>query len=196
MTLNFAIAILAAYLVGSVSSAIIICKFFRMPDPRTSGSSNPGATNVLRLGGRLPASLTLMSDILKGFVPVCVASQWLGSWGLGFIALAAFVGHLYPVFFKFKGGKGVATFIGAIFALNWLLGVSFCTVWLLVAISTRYSSLAALVASVCLPFVAYSFQPRLDVVAVSLMVAFILLRHKVNIQRLLSGTESKIGQSA
>lgn len=196
MTPYYAIAILAAYLIGSVSSAVLICKLFRLPDPRTKGSGNPGATNVLRLGGRLPALLTLVGDTLKGFVPVFFALEWLGSWGLGFVALAAFIGHLYPVFFKFKGGKGVATFIGSIFALSWLLGVSYCVVWFLIAASTRYSSLAALIASVCLPFVAYSFLPNLDVLAVSLMALFILYKHKANIQRLLNGTESKIGQSA
>ncbi|HKY69998.1 MAG TPA: glycerol-3-phosphate 1-O-acyltransferase PlsY, partial [Gammaproteobacteria bacterium] len=140
---------LLAYLVGSISSAVLVSRLFGLPDPRQAGSHNPGTTNVLRLGGKWPAALTLLGDVLKGFVPVFIAKIFLiNPWGIGLIGLSAFLGHLYPLYFNFVGGKGVATFWGVLMAWYPLLALAFGFTWLLVAFLLRISSLASLVASI------------------------------------------------
>ena len=195
---------LAAYLVGSLSFAVIVSRFMGLDDPRTYGSQNPGATNVLRSGNKKAAVLTLLFDALKGYFPVLL-TKWYGpAWGLddqaiALVAFAAFVGHLWPVFFRFEGGKGVATAAGVLFGVEPLLGLATLLTWLLVAFVFRYSSLAALSASVLSPAM-YAFGNQVlwqtsgaELLAVTVMSALLLFRHKDNIQRLLAGQESKIG---
>lgn len=187
--------IIFAYLCGSVSSAIIICKLMGLPDPRSTGSKNPGTTNVLRIGGKIPAALTLLFDAFKGFAPVMLAHlfgiehQWL-AW----VAVAAIIGHLFPVFFKFQGGKGVATMLGVLLGLSWLLALAAIVTWLLIAALFRYSSLAALVATILTPAYAYWFTDKTYLLPLSIIAIIIILRHYQNIQRLCAGTESRIGQ--
>jgi len=187
------------YLFGSISSAVLVSKLFRLGDPREVGSGNPGATNVLRSGNKFAAALTLLGDVLKGVLPVVLAQQTGVSNGvLAMVAIAAFMGHLYPVFFNFKGGKGVATAAGVFVALNWKLLVVFAVVWVLVAAIWRYSSLASLVASALTGIASFAifnqeFQHQL-IGAMLWIVAFTFQRHRENIERLKSGTETKIGQ--
>jgi len=182
-----------AYLMGSLSSAILICKAFKLPDPRTEGSMNPGATNVLRIGGRLPAALTLISDILKGYIPVMVAHLFgVEGFVLGLIALMTFLGHLYPIFFKFQGGKGVATATGAILALAPMVGVAAIIIWLLVAIIFRYSSLAALIAVITTPVLMLFFGDSIYLLPTLVITVGLVWKHWGNIQRLRFGEESKI----
>ena len=193
-----------AYLVGSLSFAVIISRLMGLSDPRTYGSQNPGATNVLRSGNKKAAALTLLLDALKGYFPVLL-TKWYGpAWGLddqatALVALAAFVGHVWPVFFRFQGGKGVATAAGVLFGIEPLLGLATLLSWLLVALVFRYSSLAALSASVLSPVVYALGDNTLwstsvaQLLAIALMSAILLLRHKDNIVRLLAGQESKIG---
>lgn len=180
-----------AYLIGSISSAIIICRMMGFPDPREQGSGNPGATNVMRLGGKKAAAITLLGDLLKGFIPVYIANLLGVSVELlAVIGLAAFMGHLYPVFFKFKGGKGVATSIGVLLGFSWLLGFAFIGTWLLIYKIGRISSLSALCASLMSPVYAWFIIGDVDLVgAATIMMVFLLWRHKSNIQRLLSGEE-------
>jgi acyl phosphate:glycerol-3-phosphate acyltransferase len=188
----FIICAIIAYLLGSICSAILVCKFMNLPDPRTEGSGNPGATNVLRLAGKQAAIVVLIADALKGFIPVILARMvGLSGFALALIALIALLGHLYPVFFKFKGGKGVATTIGAIFGLSFLVGIFALITWGLVLYFTRYSSLAALVMAVLLPiYVLFSnvgyFLPVL------VMTILLIWRHWGNVERLRSGTETKV----
>ena len=187
---------IVAYLLGSISSAILICKALGEPDPRNSGSGNPGATNVLRQSGKKAAFLTLLGDAAKGFIPVSIGMiMQLSPLLIAMLATGAFVGHLYPIFFQFKGGKGVATLIGILFGLSWLQGLGFAATWLAVAGITRYSSLAALVAAATSPLVAI-FLGLHNIVVFSLvgMVALLLWRHEGNIKKLMRGEESKIGQ--
>lgn len=195
MTIFF---ILLAYLCGSLSSAIIVCKLLRLPDPRTQGSGNPGTTNVLRIGGKIPAIITLLGDVLKGAIPVLLA-EWYGvmPWGLSLVMLAAFLGHLYPIFFRFQGGKGVATAFGCLIALSWPIGVSLAITWVFVAALFSYSSLAALVATALAPVYTWYFTGgRTEYICtVIIMSAILIYRHRSNIQKLLAGKESKIGQS-
>ena len=188
-----------AYLLGSVSSAVIVSKLFGLPDPRTAGSGNPGATNVLRTGGKAPSAITLIGDFAKGFAPVLLVQLLCISNGLvALVAIAAFSGHLYPIFFGFKGGKGVATALGVFAALNWILIATFAAIWLLVAALFRYSSLASLIATaVCgvASFAIFNQQHELQLIgAVFWIVAFTFQRHRENIERLKNGKESKIGQ--
>ena len=189
-----------AYLIGSLSPAVVICRLAGVADPRVSGSKNPGTTNVLRLGGKTLAATTLVCDMLKGFLPVAVA-VYLGvnSIILGSVAVAVFLGHLYPVFYGFKGGKGVATAIGTLLALSWPAGLLFMAIWLVMAFVFKISSLAALTAAVLAPFyVAYFIGDERGVVLagfVGVMSMFIVWRHRSNIQRVLKGTEPKIGAS-
>ncbi|HAU69200.1 MAG TPA: acyl-phosphate glycerol 3-phosphate acyltransferase [Gammaproteobacteria bacterium] len=197
-TLTPYLLVLFAYALGSVSSAVITAKLMRLPDPRTSGSGNPGATNVLRTGGKLAAIITLTGDVLKGLIPVLVALHFHVSYGwVAVVSIAAFMGHLYPVFFGFKGGKGVATAIGVFAGLSLpLLGV-FIGVWLLTAIITRYSSLAALIATAVTGLASFAIfkdpaQHQL-IGGVLWIVAFLFQRHRENLERLKAGTESKIG---
>ncbi|MBU3604156.1 glycerol-3-phosphate 1-O-acyltransferase PlsY [Polynucleobacter sp. AP-Kaivos-20-H2] len=192
-----------AYLIGSVSFAVVVSKFMRLPDPHSYGSGNPGATNVLRTGNKLAAVLTLLGDALKGYFAVMLArvllgdeslSSTLGSWVLCGVVIAVFLGHLFPVFHGFKGGKGVATACGILFGINWVLGLATLSTWLIVAFFLRYSSLAALSAAIFGPiyFVfLFGFQPM----GFALLVVSLLLiwRHRSNIQNLLNGTESRLG---
>lgn len=198
------IAAIAAYLIGSLSFAVIVSSVMGLNDPRTYGSGNPGATNVLRSGSKAAAALTLLLDAVKGLIPVllvkyCGADYGLHDGTLALVAIAAFVGHLFPVFFKFKGGKGVATALGVLLGISGWLGLFVLLTWLAVAFTTRYSSLSALVAAVLAPVYYVLFGGSLWVydksvlVAVIAMSALLLWRHAENISRLLKGQESKIG---
>ena len=197
-----AAATLAAYLIGSLSFAVIVSRLMGLNDPRTYGSGNPGATNVLRSGNRKAAVLTLLLDALKGYLPVMLVAQFGPRYGLregtlAMVALAAFIGHLWPVFFHFKGGKGVATAAGVLFGLNPWLGAATLATWVIIAFFFRYSSLAAIVAAVFAPFYQLLIWGGGEVAgAVVLMGALLVFRHKANIRKLLAGTESKLGQKA
>lgn len=185
-----------AYLLGSLNSAIILCRIMRFPDPRTQGSGNPGATNVLRYGGKKAAIIVLLGDMLKGLLPVAVA-QWLAlpDVALATVGFAAFLGHLYPVFFRFEGGKGVATALGVMLGLSWLMGAAVLGTWLAVAFALRYSSLAALTATLLAPLYAWWLIGSTSIVAmVTVMGVMLFWRHRSNIRKLLQGTEGKIGR--
>lgn len=186
-------AIFIAYLFGSISSAVVVCKIMRLPDPRTQGSQNPGATNVLRIGGKKAAIITLLGDVLKGVIPVLIA-KWLGfdQISLSCITFAAFLGHLYPIFFGFHGGKGVATAFGCIVALVWPAGTLLALTWLAIAIIFGYSSLAALVAALLAPFLVGYFSNLVFGLTIGLMSLLLIYRHRKNIYNLFSGKESKI----
>jgi len=199
------LAAIAAYLVGSLSFAVIVSRVMGLNDPRTYGSKNPGATNVLRSGSKKAAVVTLLLDGAKGWLPVALA-QWYGEpYGLGagtvaLVALGAFLGHLYPLFFRFEGGKGVATAAGVLLGVHWALGLATLATWIIIAVFFRYSSLAALVAAVFAP-VYYIFGDGLAwrmegevLFAVSLMSLLLVYRHAENIGRLVRGTESKLGK--
>ena len=185
-----------AYLLGSVSSAIVIARLFGLKDPREVGSGNPGATNILRYGGKKAAILTLLGDVLKGAVPVLIA-HLLGADSviLALTMLAAFLGHVFPVFHGFKGGKGVATAFGALTAMNGWVGLALVGSWLVMAVTTRYSSLSAITVSVLAPVYVWVFtrNPAL-ILATGIMALSLLWRHRSNIQKLLAGTETKIGR--
>ena len=196
------LAVLAGYLIGSLSFAVIVSRVMGLADPRSFGSGNPGATNVLRSGNRVAALLTLALDTLKGFVPVWLA-LWLGPrYGLGpgtagFVGLAAFVGHLWPVFFHFIGGKGVATAAGVLMALNPWLGLATLLSWVLIAAFMRYSSLASIVAAAFAPFyqlLIWGAEPIF--VPIVVMSLLLIWRHESNIRKLIAGTESRLGQKA
>ena len=192
--LNFTLPLLA-YCFGSISSAIIVCRIMRLPDPRTSGSNNPGATNVLRIGGKKAAVITLIGDLLKGLVPMLIAKMLTdNAMVIALVGGAAFLGHLYPVFFGGKGGKGVATATGVFLGLSWSLTLVLLAIWLSMAVLFRYSSLAALSAAALAPFFVLWLLPGLSFFLLSLVIAVLLFwRHKENLSRLLSGLESKIG---
>lgn len=197
-----ALAVLAAYLVGSLSFAVIISRAMGLADPRSYGSKNPGATNVLRSGNKAAAVLTLAFDALKGYVPVLLALIWRDRLGLSelviaMIGLAAFLGHLWPVFFRFQGGKGVATAAGVLLALNPHLGLATLASWVIVAAFLRYSSLASLVAAVFAPFYQLLIWGGGDAMLAILPMSLLLVwRHAANIRRLLDGTESRIGKTS
>jgi glycerol-3-phosphate acyltransferase PlsY len=187
---------LAAYLLGSVSSAILISRLLGLPDPRTEGSRNPGATNVLRLGSKPGAVLTLAGDIAKGVLPVLVA-RWILDEPvlLALAALGAFLGHLFPVYFRFEGGKGVATALGVLAAIDWQLASILIATWIVVAAVFRYSSLAALVTAAAAPVYLFWLTSEPVFVALGVVLAALLFfRHSENIRRLLCGNESKIGK--
>lgn len=192
------VLVVVAYLVGSLSFAVIVSRAYGLPDPHTYGSGNPGATNVLRSGRKSAAVLTLLGDALKGFAVVFVARIFAATWGLeptdiALAALAVFAGHLFPVYFGFKGGKGVATAAGILIALSPLLGLAVAGVWVGVFAVTRTSSLAALTASLCAPVLTGVFLGwGTTVVAVLAIVVLIFYRHRDNIRRLLDGTEGKV----
>lgn len=195
------LAIVLAYLIGSLSFAVIVSRVMGLDDPRSYGSGNPGATNVLRSGSKKAAILTLLLDAVKGVVPVLVAQALAPTlhWGeltIGLVGLAAFLGHLWPVFFHFQGGKGVATAAGVILALNWPLGLAVLATWLVVAFVTRYSSLAALVAAVAAPLIELLVWPSVQALPLLVMSLLLIWRHGGNIRKLMAGTESKIGQKA
>ena len=201
------LATLAAYLIGSLSFAVIVSRVMGLHDPRTYGSGNPGATNVLRSGSKPAAIATLLLDALKGFVPV-VLVQWFGKpYGLGdgtlaAVALAAFLGHLYPVFFRFQGGKGVATALGVLLGISGWLGLATALTWLIIAVFFRYSSLASLVAAVFAPIYYVLFGGVLwytegpVTAAIVAMGLLLIWRHRENIQRLIAGKESRLGKKA
>ena len=180
-------AVILSYLIGSISSAIIVCKIMRLPDPRTQGSRNPGATNVLRYGGKTAALITLFGDVIKGVIPV-LAAKWVGldSYGLSLVAFAAFIGHLYPVFFGFEGGKGVATAFGCIVALSWPVGFALAATWLLMTLLFRYSSLSAVTAAILAPFYMWYFT-NLDYTIMTIAISALLIyRHRSNIRNLIN----------
>lgn len=189
--------VIAAYLLGSVSFAVITSKLFGLADPRTYGSGNPGATNVLRSGKKAAAALTLFGDAAKGWLAVFLAAHFaLTDVQIALVALAVFLGHLFPVFLNFKGGKGVATALGVLLALNIWLGLGGLGIWLLTAAVLRLSSLAALVAAAATPIFAILLGlPREWVMASGIMSLLLIWRHKSNIQNLLAGKESRIGKS-
>ncbi len=187
--------VVLGYLAGSVSTAILVCQAMGLPDPRGEGSRNPGATNVLRFGGRKAAAITLAGDFLKGLLPVLLA-RWAGldETGLALTALAAFLGHLYPVFFGFEGGKGVATAFGVILGLSWPVALAALATWLFMAFVVRISSLAALTAAALTPLFAWGFGMwGVPLAAMLFMVGLLVWRHRSNIQNLLAGAEDKIG---
>ncbi len=199
------LAVLAGYLVGSLSFAVIVSRLMGLNDPRTYGSKNPGATNVLRSGSKAAAVATLLLDALKGWLPVMLV-RWFGpAYGLGdgtmaMVGLAAFLGHLFPVFFRFEGGKGVATALGVLLAFNWILGLAVAASWGIIAFFFRYSSLASLVAAVFAPVyyvfgggVAWDFEKSV-LLAICVMTCLLVWRHALNISRLIKGTESKLGR--
>ena len=189
--------ILIAYLIGSISSAILVCNLMGLPDPRSEGSGNPGATNVLRVGGKKAAAITLIGDMLKGLLPVLAASLLnVAPLTLAFTGLAAFLGHLYPVFFGFRGGKGVATMLGVLFGFHGLVGAATAGTWLVIAKGFKISSLAALIATLLAPlYVWLIIGPSMELIATTAVMTVIRFwRHRTNIQRLLSGEESLIGK--
>lgn len=183
------------YLAGSVSTAIIVCRAMGLPDPRSEGSRNPGATNVLRFGGKKAAAITLAGDFLKGLLPVLLARlAGVEEIGLALTASAAFLGHLYPIFFGFEGGKGVATAFGAILGLSYPVALAALATWLIMAFVLRVSSLSALTAAALAPLFAWWFGlPGAYLAAVLVMVGLLIWRHRSNIRHLLAGTEDKIG---
>lgn len=192
MLFLFLLFLIIAYLLGSLNSAIIVCNLLKLPDPRQQGSGNPGATNVKRVGGTNAAIIVLVGDVLKGLVPVLLAA-WLGIGGifLGLIALAAVLGHMYPLFFNFAGGKGVATTLGAVFGLSLWLGILVVLVWLVVMLLSRYVSLASMLATVATPVIAAALGHFGYVIPLAIMAALVVYRHGSNIQRLRMGTENK-----
>lgn len=189
----------AAYLIGSVSFAVVVSKLFGLADPRTYGSKNPGATNVLRSGNKAAAIFTLAGDAFKGWLAVWLAVRYADVWqigntGIALVALAVFVGHLWPVFFRFVGGKGVATALGVLLGVNVWLGVATLITWLVIAYAFRYSSLAALVASVFAPFYCgLLFGTNTILLAILIMSGLLIYRHRQNIGNLIAGKESRIG---
>ncbi len=200
------LAILAAYLIGSLSFAVIVSRCMGLSDPRSYGSKNPGATNVLRSGSKLAAMATLLLDAVKGWLPVFLVQYYGKAYGLAegtlaLAALAAFLGHVFPVYFRFQGGKGVATALGVLLGVNWILGLACLLSWLIIAYFSRYSSLASLVAAVFAP-VYYVFGDGLAwyldksiLLALCLMSMLLIGRHSQNIARLIKGTETRLGKT-
>jgi len=191
-----------AYALGSISFAVVVSTAMGLPDPYTHGSKNPGATNVLRTGNKLAAVLTLLGDAAKGWVAVTIARVVLGDPAsesnnmlLGFVAIAVFLGHLYPIFHGFKGGKGVATAAGILFAISWVLGLATLGTWLIVAFFMRYSSLAALCAAVFAPlYFSFLFGVQPMSFAILIMSLFLIYRHRSNIRNLMNGTETRLAK--
>ncbi|MFZ6873661.1 glycerol-3-phosphate 1-O-acyltransferase PlsY [Undibacterium sp. Di27W] len=197
--MNTILAAIAAYLLGSLSFAVVVSKLFGLADPRTYGSKNPGATNVLRSGNKAAAVLTLLGDAFKGWLAVWLAMRFqhqfqLDDSSIAIVALAVFIGHLWPVFFKFVGGKGVATAAGVLIGIDIWLGVATLVSWMMVAFAFRYSSLAALVAAIFAPFYyGLLFGPDVKMLAISIMCALLIYRHSQNIANLIAGKESRLG---
>ena len=192
--LTSSLLIIGAYLLGSISSAIIVCRLMGLPDPRTQGSNNPGATNVLRLGGKKPAAITLLGDSLKGLIPMLVAHLLDASpLVLALTGMAAFLGHLYPVFFGFQGGKGVATALGVQFGLHWGIGAGVGLIWLFMAKVINISSLSALVSMALAPVIVWLIWPEPELIVMQILLSLILFwRHRSNIRNLFEGKEGKI----
>lgn len=197
--MNTVLVVIAAYLIGSISFAVVVSKLFKLADPRTYGSGNPGATNVLRTGNKNAAILTLLGDCLKGWLAVWLAKHFAPELGLtegsiALVTLAVFIGHLWPVFFRFIGGKGVATALGVLLGINIWLGVASLATWLIIAYAFRYSSLAALIASIFAPFYyGLLFGFDLILLAILVMSGLLIYRHRKNIGNLMQGKESRIG---
>jgi acyl phosphate:glycerol-3-phosphate acyltransferase len=197
--MNTLLATIAAYLIGSISFAVVVTKLMGVADPRTYGSKNPGATNVLRSGNKAAAAITLLGDALKGLIPVWWVQQYgdqygIGDAGVALVALAVFVGHLWPVFFRFVGGKGVATALGVLIGLNGWLGLATMVTWLVIAYAFRYSSLAALIASIFAPFYyGLLFGTDIKLLGILIMSGLLVYRHRNNIANLIAGKESRIG---
>ena len=196
------LAILGAYLIGSVSFAVVVSRVFGLADPRSYGSGNPGATNVLRSGNKLAAGLTLVGDAVKGWLAVWLVERYgpplgIGDWGIALAGVAVFLGHLYPVFFHFKGGKGVATAAGVIVAFNPWLALATGATWLIIAFFFRYSSLASLVAAVFAAFYSafgWGFDERF--IALVVIAGFVIYRHQANIRNLMAGKERRFGEKS
>lgn len=197
--MNTLIAVIAAYLIGSISFAVVVSKLFGLSDPRTYGSKNPGATNVLRSGNKAAALFTLLGDGAKGWFAVWLADKYsvqfdLSDSSLALVGLAVFLGHLWPVFFRFVGGKGVATALGVMIGIDPILGLATLATWLAVAFVFRYSSLSAIVAAVLAPFYyGFAFQPDVKLFAIFIMSGLLVYRHRQNIANLMAGKESKLG---
>ncbi|MDB5841968.1 MAG: glycerol-3-phosphate acyltransferase [Herminiimonas sp.] len=197
--MNTLLFTIAAYLIGSISFAVVVSRLSGLADPRSYGSKNPGATNVLRSGNKKAAIATLVGDCAKGWIAVWLAQKYgaqygVGEAGIALVALAVFIGHLWPVFFRFIGGKGVATALGVLFGINVWLGLATMVTWVVIAYAFRYSSLAALVASIFAPFYyGLLFGPDVMLLAIVAMSALLIYRHSKNIGNLLSGKESRIG---
>jgi glycerol-3-phosphate acyltransferase PlsY len=202
-----AIAVVAAYLMGSLSFAVIVSKLMGLNDPRSYGSKNPGATNVLRSGNKAAAVATLVLDALKGWLPMALVTWFGRDYGLregtlAAVGLAAFIGHLYPVFFKFEGGKGVATAAGVLFGVHWVLGLATLATWVIVAFFSRYSSLASLACALFAPWYymigdrSFWYMDKTMAMAIFVMSALLAFRHKENINKLIRGEESKLGSKA
>lgn len=191
-----------AYALGSISFAVVVSKAMGLPDPYTHGSKNPGATNVLRTGNKLAAVLTLLGDAAKGWLAVTIARAVLGdpissdnNLMLGLVAIAVFLGHLYPIFYRFKGGKGVATAAGILFAISWVLGLATLGTWLIVAFFMRYSSLAALSAATFAPlYFTFLFGVQPMSLAILVMSLLLIYRHRSNIRNLMNGTETRLAK--
>jgi len=201
MELMYALAaIFVAYLLGSVSFAVVVSKAMGLPNPYTYGSGNPGATNVLRTGNKKAAILTLVGDCLKGFIALIISKYLFGDhpelqWAIPLVAIAVFLGHVYPIFHRFQGGKGVATAAGILLGINWILGLAALSTWLIVAFFFRYSSLAALATAIFAPLYCFFLFGSQRICLSVLFIGVILIwRHRANITKLLNGTEGKIGQ--
>jgi len=194
ITTTLVVLTLFAYLLGSLSAAIIVCKLMGLPDPRLQGSKNPGATNVLRIAGKKAAAITLLGDAAKGFIPVLIGQALsLELAQLGIVGLAAFLGHLYPVFFSFRGGKGVATAFGVFVGISWIAGLALLATWIIMAKVTKISSASALTAALLAPVYLWVFEKNLSLVGISILISALLIyRHRNNIKNLISGTEGKI----
>ena len=194
MSMSTYLIVLAVYLIGSLSSAILISRLMHLPDPRTAGSGNPGATNILRIGGKLPAALTLLGDVLKSAIPLFIAKACgFSSIVLAFVATSAVIGHLFPIFFHFKGGKGVATFLGALIALSPLTSLCWLATWLFIIYLSRYVSLASLIAALSTPLYLWFITKNMSyTIAFALLAVLVAMRHRKNIQALLAGKERKL----
>jgi glycerol-3-phosphate acyltransferase PlsY len=194
--MDIALAVIGAYLLGSVSFAIVVSRLMRLPDPRSYGSKNPGATNVLRTGRIAAAALTLAGDMAKGWLAAWLSGRYLAD-AMALAGLAAFLGHLYPVFYGFRGGKGVATAAGVLFGFNVWLGAGTLVTWVVVAALLRYVSLASMIAALFAAFYAFWLFGLMHIpLAVLVMAALLVWRHRENIRRLVAGSESRLGQKA
>ena len=187
-----------AYLIGSFSTAIATCKIMGIEDPRNTGSNNPGATNVLRHGGKKAAIITLIGDALKGLIPVLIAIQLQASpLTVGLVGLFALLGHIFPIYYRFKGGKGVATYYGVTLGMNWQVGLIALVIWLIIAKLLKLSSLSALISVFMTPIILWYFTESVELSSVmTVMSVLVFWRHKKNIQLLLQGSEAKIGKSS
>lgn len=191
------VMVIGAYLLGSINSAIIVSKAFSLPDPRGLGSGNPGATNVLRTGNKTAAVITLAGDLLKGLLPVLAVDLFTASAPLvAATGIAALLGHMYPIYYGFKGGKGVATTLGVLLGFDWLLGIFWIAFWLITALLFRYSSLAALVATTLILITSWFWNENIWLfISMAMITLFVFWRHRSNIKKLFEGTEAKLGRS-